>query len=173
MATKRWQFQLRHTRRHRCADGGPIWLCCHTPTPVPLQSHAHVRRPVWGCTPKTVSSVFATTDGDELQQLQDKNNKKSTNKWVNRFQRWQEYKRITGTLLELNKRQLEKPWNNSMRRFEKRMDRSMNPTAYEWCWIAILERMELLKDKASVCSCQVLNGKAIKLHESGRGTRKN
>ena len=47
-----------------------------------------------------------TTDGDELQRLQDKNKskntKKSTNTWVNRLQRWQEHKGITGRLLDLN-----------------------------------------------------------------------
>ena len=56
-------------------------------------------------------SVFATTDGDELHQLQDKNKskntKKSTNTWVNRLQRWQEHKGITGTLLDLNEQQLD------------------------------------------------------------------
>ena len=55
-------------------------------------------------------SVFATTDGDKLQRLQDKNknknknSKKSTITWVNHLQRWKEHKGITGTLLNLNKR---------------------------------------------------------------------
>ena len=61
----------------------------------------------------------------------------------------------------------------------RKEDRSENEPDTLWVMLASLDRhfkengapYSLLKDKAFVCSRQVLNRKAIELHESGRGKR--
>ena len=85
----------------------------------------------FGATPPK-SSVFVTTDGDELQQLQNKTRTKTPKNpqihgLVNHLQRWQECKGIkegehywTQTISSLTKH-----CNNFTRRFKKRMDWTM------------------------------------------------
>ena len=138
---------------------------------------------MFGTTPPR-PSVFATTDGDELQRLQDKNKnkntKKSTNTWVNRLQRWQEHKGITGTLLESNEQQLDETLQQFYAELRKEDGSDYEPDSLR-VMLASLDRhfrengapYSLLKDKAFERSRQVLNGKAIELRESGRGKRKN
>ena len=129
-------------------------------------------------------SVFATSDGDELQRLQDKNKnkntKKSTNTLVNRLQRWQEHKRITGTSLDLNERQLDETLQQFYAEVRKEDGSEYEPDSLR-VMLASLDRhfrengapYSLLKDKDFVHSRQVLNEKAIELRESRRGKRKN
>jgi len=90
----------------------------------------------FGTTPPR-PSVFATTDGDELQWLQDKNKNKNTQKnpqihgWIvsrdGRNTRELQEHYLTRTSTSLTKHS-----NNFTQSFKKRMDRTTNPTACEW-----------------------------------------
>ena len=99
---------------------------------------------------------------------------------MNRLKRCQEHKGITGTLLDLNERQLDEMLQQFYAEVRKEDGSKYEPNSLR-VMLASLDRhfrengapYSLLKDKAIVHSRQVLNGKAIELCESRKGKRKN
>ena len=129
------------------------------------------------------ATEFKTASSEDLERLlsntENKNTKRTTQTWMNRFNSWRESRKIAQELHEISPEELDK----ILQRFYAELVKS-NGTDYEpeslRVMIACLDRhlrehgatYSILKDRCFETSRKILEGKAIQLRQHGKGKQK-
>ena len=129
------------------------------------------------------ATEFKTATSEDLERLlsntENKNTKKTTQTWINRFNTWRESRQIALELHEMPPDELEKILQHFYAELVKNDGTDYEPESLR-VMIACLDRhlkehgatYSILKDRCFETSRKVLEGKAIELRRQGKGKQK-